>query len=395
MTVPFGDLSGRRQRRLQLEDDPSLQIDPMRVRQSFDFADQTDAIDQAYGVTEQAPQPKQSLGQRLLSSLPDAIGYGLAGESGAYDTGVNGFLGALGRGYVGTRERRKQEEAQQQAANTDRERFAAKMKADLLGTTIQQRKLDLDATPEWQRDGYPNFETWREDQRRGAGGGANLDGLFATKVDEFGRVKGITRGGATIDLGPIGTPASQQIAPGIVGPNREPMVIPRQRTPGAAPVAQPLGVSPGAERKPEAAERKASQSNKSALDGIDNALKEMDKNPGAFSRAKRIGRSVPLIGGVIGNVIDETEPQDVDVRSVIGNLSSVVYTDRYGASQTVGEDQRAKQFLPDLNRDSPAVIRRKLQGYRKYIENEEKLYKASLQVGGGSAADDYSDVDLD
>lgn len=405
MTVPFGDLSGRRQRRLQIEDDPSLQIDPSRVRQSFDFADQTDAIDQAYGVTEAPAQPRQSLGQRILSSLPDAIGYGLAGEAGPYDTGLNGFLGSLGRGYVGTRERRKAEDAQAAATATDRERFAAKMKADLLGKTIEQRKLDLDAQPEWQRQGYPSFDAWREDQRRGLGrsGGANLDGLFATKVDEFGNVKGITRGGATIDLGQIGAPASQQIVPGLTGPNGQPVVIPRARQPGAVQ-ATPIDVAQGTQRKPEAAERKLSQSNKLAVTSIDAALTEMDRNPAAFTRAKRIGRSLPMVGGVVGNVIDETNPDDVTARASIGNLTSLVYTNRYGASQTAGEDQRAKQFLPDLNRDSPAVIRRKLVGFRKYIENEQRLYQESLRVDGGSnngasssgtANDDYSDVDLD
>lgn len=204
MTAPY---SFYRPKRLQLpgQNPPpadmfTLNTDALdRADATSAQADQINAYEQ--GPTPQAPPERLSLGQRVVKSLPDAIGYGLS-TIDPDARGAEAFLGGLGRGYVGQQDRARfdQQEAQHQSAieqqqALERQRYAMQMRGQLMGQandsarlSIDQQRLGIDRTratadetraraaetnaarpsageiPEWQRQGYSSFDQWRGDR---------------------------------------------------------------------------------------------------------------------------------------------------------------------------------------------------------------------------------------
>lgn len=178
-------------------------------------ADQINAFEQ--GPPPAAPTPHQSFGQRLLRVLPDAIGQGLA-TINPDERGVGAFLGGLGRGYVGQQDRAKEDAATaqrsqmlQQQQEVERQRLAMQMRAQLMGQatdnarlTIDQQRLGIERQraaadetraarpvageiPEWQKQGYPDFEAWRRDRLSISRAGVNpADRGAVTPKDIFG-----------------------------------------------------------------------------------------------------------------------------------------------------------------------------------------------------------------
>ncbi len=389
---PVDYFAGDRARRAA-ERDNTLRIDPTRVNQANAFADATDEIVRQYGLAEQAPQPKQSLGQRLLSSLPDAIGYGLAGESGAYDTGLNGFLGALGRGYVGTRERRKQEEAQQQAANTDRERFAAKMKADLLGTTIQQRRLDLEATPEWQRQGYPDFETWRMDATRPKTG--NTASSYDLRMGPDGEWTYIPKpnaaGLAPLRTGVIAPPPAPALVPTSDG--YATVTRPRDGTATVTPITNPNTGTQLQGQVPEAT-NKAVQQNNALIAQIDRAIALLEKHPQATGFDKKVIRALPLAGP---ELLAGLDAENDETRAALNEINVQAVHEMFGGALTPTEVKRT-DFAPAIGYGKNANIRRLKQLRAKAVSGNQTIQQQhsaakAVNTGGGSASADDSLID--
>ena len=82
----------------------------------------------------------------------------------------------------------------------------------------------------------------------------------------------------------------------------------------------------------------------------------------------------------------------VDVRAAVADITSKIIHDRAGANTTVYEVPRLRPFIPDIARDSPATIIRKLElfqeKYEELIREIESGYPLSSVLGerGGAAA---------
>lgn len=380
----------RPRRRFGFGGDPGLRLDPTRIEQALAFGDATDQIDRQMGAPE--PTPKGSFGQRLLRGLPDAIGYGLAAGASPYDTGFNRFLGAFGRGYVGSQQRRMAVQQQEQ----EREAMAQKLKMDLLNQTLRQRELDLKGRPEWQAQGYPDFATWREDQQRQPTL-SSMDSIVRTTTDDQGNTYGITKGGTVVPFGGIGksTDLRPRVLPGYVGPGNAPIVLPRTGPPEATVLPLPGGST----LKPSAGQQDELAGLDANLADLQSARTQIGNAGGAFTWQKQLVGNAPLVGGAARRLIArneaETNPDYIRVRSAVASLNTTIRRLQSGTAVTESEGRALESFLGDEWKDSPATLQAKLDGVERWIRNKQQASRQQRVVGAPAAADDYSDVDLD
>lgn len=139
------------------------------------------------------------------------------------------------------------------------------------------------------------------------------------------------------------------------------------------------GVAPPAKEMPASMAEKFAQ-NAVTLGKIDKAISLVKENPNALGAQNYLPDSV----------VQRMDPQGVEVRAMVADIGGQRIHDRAGASQTVGEVQRLKPYIPNLT-DSPATIKEKLTLFR----NEYAAMQSALASGasikdaarsGGTAA---------
>lgn len=268
MTAPY---SFYRPKRLQLPGQNPPPADMFTLNHdALDRADATSAqADQinAYeqGPTPQEPAPRLSLGQRLVKSLPDAVGYGLS-TIDPEARGAEAFLGGLGRGYVGQQDRARadQQDAQHQSAieqqqALERQRYAMQMRGQLMGQandsarlSLDQQRLGIDRTraaadqaraerpvageiPDWRKEDFPSQPAWmkyHERISRAGGGGAQERGQVtpAARFQERTRLMA-PHWGANPMTG------AMEMQPGVSAAEAARIVGEAENGPGPAPVA--------------------------------------------------------------------------------------------------------------------------------------------------------------
>jgi hypothetical protein len=101
--------------------------------------------------------------------------------------------------------------------------------------------------------------------------------------------------------------------------------------------------------------------NNKALDKIDRALGETQKNPNAFG----------LKNYVPDAILQRTDPQGVPARAVVADIGSMVIHDRSGAAVTAAEFPRLRPFVPQAT-DAPDVVAKKLQNFRTELASIQK-----------------------
>lgn len=117
---------------------------------------------------------------------------------------------------------------------------------------------------------------------------------------------------------------------------------------------------------------KARAANVSQLAIIEDALKELDKAPGAVG----LLRGLPVIGDRLD---PRADPAGVAARAQIANIGSLKIHDRSGAAVAVTEFPRLAPFIPSIT-DPPDAIRVKLGKLRDAIMVETEA------MGGGDGA---------
>lgn len=106
---------------------------------------------------------------------------------------------------------------------------------------------------------------------------------------------------------------------------------------------------------------KAYTTNAANSENLDVVLGQIKKNPDA------LGPVAVLPGWASQRVPDwlmKGGESGVNVRAGVANLTSMKIHSRTGATATVGEMDRLKDFIPNLTLDSPATIQTKLEGFR-------------------------------
>lgn len=95
---------------------------------------------------------------------------------------------------------------------------------------------------------------------------------------------------------------------------------------------------------------------------IDDAMVELDRNPGSVGGAGAwVQRVMPETGGALNN--QYLDPKGTDVRALIADIGSLKVHDRSGAAVTAAETPRLIPFIPQITDDAP-TIRKKLQRFR-------------------------------
>lgn len=133
----------------------------------------------------------------------------------------------------------------------------------------------------------------------------------------------------------------------------------------------------GADGKPLSPKLNADQSKeitsinqqKSVIDG---ALQLVKSNPSAFSFARGAAVALPFGETLAGR---KETPEQTEARAAVFNIVSKVINERAGAAQSAQELKRLNAFLPS-EFDNAKQIENKLNGFNKYLQEQEKGVRA-------------------
>lgn len=320
-----------------MEQDPSFYaLDNSRVDQALAFGDQTDEIDQAMGLVDR-PEPT-GLRRFVLPGLT-GLAQGLVENYDEESQGGAAFLRGLGSGFLGQQAMARDTEDR----NLAREAMAQQLKLRLLGQSMDERRLRLAeraaTAPAPSYDPASDVETARERYFRD-------NGLGVYRPQSAGP-----------GAGPL------RLSPGEIAVDpatgRRIASNPRPVDPPSAPTAP---VMPGAiVQKVE--------DNRSRLAVIDQALAELEKQPGSVGLQNYAGQ----------NIMQRVDPQGIALRAAIADIGSMTIHDRSGAAVTVSEFPRLIPFIP-LATDSPAKIRQNLLRMKEIIADETARYDARFRA---------------
>jgi hypothetical protein len=106
---------------------------------------------------------------------------------------------------------------------------------------------------------------------------------------------------------------------------------------------------------------------------IDGALQLVKNNPSAFSFARGAAVALPFGETLAGR---RETPAETETRAAVFNIVSKVINERAGAAQSAQELKRLNAFLPS-EFDNAKQIENKLNGFNKYLQEQEKGVRAT------------------
>jgi hypothetical protein len=101
---------------------------------------------------------------------------------------------------------------------------------------------------------------------------------------------------------------------------------------------------------------------------VNGALQLVEATPSAFSFGRGLAGKLPAGETLAGRT---EKPQETEARSAVFNIVSKVINERAGAAQSAQELTRLNAFLPS-ELDNAESIKRKLNGFNKYLNEQEK-----------------------
>lgn len=160
-------------------------------------------------------------------------------------------------------------------------------------------------------------------------------------------------------------PPAQEPLVQVQNPDGSIVYVPRSQAAGqAAPQRSAVG---------SATLKKAIAGNQTQVTVIDDALAELEKHPNAVGLLRKLGDTVN----------QRLDPDGVNARASLANISSLVIHDRSGAAVTAAEFPRLAPFVP-LVSDNAETVRKKLTKLKGAIAAETSLLEQ--QLGGGAPA---------
>jgi hypothetical protein len=157
-------------------------------------------------------------------------------------------------------------------------------------------------------------------------------------------------------------PPPVQAAPTDTVPN--PMAPPAPApAPAPAPRPQPTVIIPRADKAIPEKVNNGMLENVNAIRKIDDALAAIAKTPDAT------GGGVGIVNHMLPDAATNfLFPEGTNARALISEISSMKIHDRAGASQTAGEMENLKPFIPKMS-DTPADIKTKIAAFRREYIN--------------------------
>lgn len=167
------------------------------------------------------------------------------------------------------------------------------------------------------------------------------------------------------------TPQYMETSDGLVA-------LPKKLAPGQAPVGTPvMGANGQPLTKPlkdvPAAVAGKIIETKQSLNNIDQAIKAVQANPGAFD----VFNAIPGV-----ERMRQGDSAGVDARAQVANIGSLKLHDRSGAAVSASEFPRLAPFIPSSS-DSPKAIVTKLAQMKRIAEEELGLYAEQYGQGSG------------
>lgn len=126
-----------------------------------------------------------------------------------------------------------------------------------------------------------------------------------------------------------------------------------------------------------AAITKSVAENKTQIQVIDEALRDLAEHPDAVGLKRGVGELVPGMGNVGDAINQRTDPKGVLARAGIMDIGSLKIKDRSGAAVTISEFPRLAPFVPRVS-DTPEAVRTKLTRLKHFISIETDLLAASV-----------------
>lgn len=168
-------------------------------------------------------------------------------------------------------------------------------------------------------------------------------------------------------------PKSQMPTAGqVVETANGPMLV-NTRTGEASPImagGQPLAPKLSAEQSKDIT---AINQQRSAING---ALDLVKATPSAFSFGRGLAGKLPAGETLAGRT---EKPEETEARAAVYNIVSKVINERAGAAQSAQEIARLNAFLPS-EFDNAKQIERKLNGFNKYLDEQEKGTRVPTSV---------------
>ena len=109
---------------------------------------------------------------------------------------------------------------------------------------------------------------------------------------------------------------------------------------------------------------------------VDSALKLVQTTPTAFSFGRGVAGAIPLGETIAGRT---EKPAETEARAAVFNIVSKVINERAGAAQSNQEIKRLNAFLPS-EYDNAKQIENKLNGFKKYLDEQEKGTRVSTSA---------------
>jgi hypothetical protein len=109
---------------------------------------------------------------------------------------------------------------------------------------------------------------------------------------------------------------------------------------------------------------------------VNGALQLVEASPSAFSFGRGLASKLPAGETLAGRT---EKPEQTEARSAVFNIVSKVINERAGAAQSAQELARLNAFLPS-ELDNAESIKRKLNGFNKYLNEQEKGTRVNPNV---------------
>ena len=109
---------------------------------------------------------------------------------------------------------------------------------------------------------------------------------------------------------------------------------------------------------------------------VDSALNLVQTTPTAFSFGRGVAGAIPLGETIAGRT---EKPAETEARAAVFNIVSKVINERAGAAQSNQEIKRLNAFLPS-EYDNAKQIENKLNGFKKYLDEQEKGTRVSTSA---------------
>jgi hypothetical protein len=215
-------------------------------------------------------------------------------------------------------------------------------------------------------------------QKYGEGEIGTRRNIATGEIETIGKGAEKFRAPTSVDMGTLGTMLiypdgrREMIQKGREGPAGQvvetangPMLV-NTRTGAAQPIMgagnQPLAPKLSAEQSKDIT---SINQQRAAVTG---ALQLVEATPSAFSFGRGLAGKLPAGETLAGRT---EKPEQTEARSAVFNIVSKVINERAGAAQSAQELARLNAFLPS-ELDNAESIKRKLNGFNKYLNEQEK-----------------------